>query len=86
MHSVEQELGVVPKSLLVIPNEEGDLRIEWDPQDQSQVALAGEAFQGARSRGMTGYKVEQGGQRGELITQFEAEAQRIVMAPQMVGG
>lgn len=75
------------KNILTIPDEkEGDLRVEWDPNDATQVQVAQESFDRARGRGMTAYRMQPGGGRGEQIREFDPQARAILMAPQMVGG
>ncbi len=77
----------VQKHVLSIPDPvEGDLRVEWDPNNAEQVDLAREAFNRAHQRRMTAYRLAPGGGRGEQMTEFDPAAEAILMAPQMVGG
>ena len=73
-------------SVLVIPNEDGDLRIEWSAADEAQIQVARDAFDKGIEQGMTAYQIAPGGERGSLIREFDPEARRILLAPQMVGG
>lgn len=77
---------VTRKHVLSIPNEEGDLRVEWDPNNAEQVEIARESFNRARGNNMAAYRMQPGGGRGELIREFDPDAAAILMAPQMVGG
>lgn len=64
----------------------GDTRIEWDPAKPDEVALARRAFQDAKDKKMLIYRTRADGTQGELLRDFDPNAERIVCAPQTVGG
>lgn len=64
----------------------GDTRVEWNPNNPDEVALARKAFQNAKDKRYLIYRVEPGGTRGELLREFDPSAERIICAPQTVGG
>lgn len=82
---VEAERSNV-RELRVMDIEEGDLRFQWDPEDEQQVELAREQFNAAKKKKMVAYRVKKDGTRGELIREFDPQAESIIMAPPLVGG
>lgn len=65
----------------------GDIRMTWDPRVPVEVQLAREQFNSAtKERHMLAYRVRANGERGERITEFDPDAERIILAPQMAGG
>lgn len=71
----------------IMDPEEGDLRVEWDKNDSTQVAAAEEAFRKASKKGnLIFYETKKDGTKGKRITEFDAAAERIVGMPMVVGG
>jgi hypothetical protein len=64
----------------------GDTRIEWDPSSEFEVEVARKAFEAAKAKKYLIYKTDANGGRGELMRTFDPTAERIVCAPQTVGG
>jgi hypothetical protein len=64
----------------------GDTRIEWDPSKPDEVEMARKAFQAAKDKKYLIYKTKRNGDKGELMREFDPSAERIVCAPQTVGG
>ena len=65
----------------------GDTKIIWDSENEEEVAAARRTFDDLRSQGFLAYKVVgKDGRKGEQIREFEAEAERIILAPPMRGG
>ena len=64
----------------------GDSKIIWDHTNQDEVDAARETFNRLRKKGHTAYAVKEHGGRGEIITEFDPEAEKIILAPRMVGG
>jgi hypothetical protein len=73
------------KKLLAILERTGEAKHVWDPTEPGDEAKARDAFDRAKSAGYTAYQIEGGG-GGSVAKNFNAEAEKIVMAPQMVGG
>jgi len=65
----------------------GDTKIIWDRRNPEEVGAARATFNRLRqdNRYMA-YKVQPGGDKGEIITEFDPEAEKIILAPPMVGG
>lgn len=64
----------------------GDTRIEWNPDVAEEVSMARKAFDEAKKKKYLTYKLDARGQKGELLHNFDPSAERIVCAPQTVGG
>lgn len=72
--------------LAVMTREDGDFRVTWDSEKPAEVAHARETFDKFKGQGYLAYKVEKGGARGEVLKSFDASAERLIMAPRMMGG
>lgn len=64
----------------------GDMKIAWDRTKPEEVATAKQAFDTWIKKGYAAYKTTSSGQQGEVIRQFDPQAERITLAPPMVGG
>ena len=64
----------------------GDTKIIWDSAQDDEVAAARKMFTDLRKKGYLAYTVGKKGEKGEVITTFDPDAERIIMAPAMVGG
>ena len=71
---------------LHVLDDSGDTRIEWDPSDPVSVKAAEAAFKAAKKKGHLIYKTRADGSQGELLRNFDPQAERIVATPQTVGG
>jgi hypothetical protein len=76
------------RGLLIIPKwDEGDSRIEWDPEKKEQADAAREHFVKLKAQGYKAYRVDpKNGEKGELLKEFEPKAGKIVMLPAFAGG
>ena len=84
MAIMEQE-ELAPYTLCVL-DESGDSRMQWDKDDAAQVAKAQARFNELKGQGYLAYKVNKKGGQGEVITAFDASAERIILHKQMIGG
>jgi hypothetical protein len=73
-------------SELCIMDASGDLKKIWDPTKPDEVADARRSFDEMQKKGYAAYKVDDKGDRGEVIREFDPGAGKIIMAPQMRGG
>lgn len=71
--------------LMVLDNT-GDQRLQWDPTNSSEVRDARDRFDSFKKKGYAAYKVNKAGQEAELIHTFDPDAERLIMRPPMVGG
>lgn len=72
---------------LRIMGREGDVRITWNARDADEVTAAERQFNDLTDKGFRAYAVTEGsGGKGDQITEFQADAQKIILAPPMAGG
>lgn len=64
----------------------GDSRMMWDPAKKAEVDAAKKQFDELKSKGYLAYKVDEHGNKGEVVTAFDKKAAKIILAPPMRGG
>lgn len=64
----------------------GDSKVYWDKSNAAEVASARAAFDTLKSKGHVAYELNSDGSTGEVIREFNPNAERIVMRPQFAGG
>lgn len=72
--------------MAVMDPKEGDVRVIWDPDRPEEVESARAQFQTLRGKGYAAYRVTATGRKGEVIREFDPDAEKIILAPAMVGG
>ena len=82
----EKESSPREHVLMVMTPDEGDLKTMWDPDDEDQVDHASETFNKFRDKGMVAYRVKREGGKGEVMREFDPEAEAMIMAPRISGG
>lgn len=74
-------------SLIATLDPTGDTKIMWDRSNPTEAAIALDAFNKARANGFMAYRVlGADGAKGEILTAFDAKAERIILAPPLKGG
>lgn len=63
----------------------GDLKISWNRENEKEVSAAKEIFDKRIKEGWTAFR-ETFRSKGDKIKVFDADAQRIVLVPQISGG
>jgi len=63
-----------------------DTKIVWDRASSDEIETARAAFNSLRGKGYLAYTVRPGGDRGQVIREFDAQAEKIILAPPMAGG
>jgi hypothetical protein len=71
---------------LVILDHTGDTKIIWDAEKADEVESAKETFLKLKKKGYLAYKVDRKGEKGEVIRDFDPEAEKMILAPPTVGG
>jgi len=71
---------------LCIQDEDGDTKIHWDARKPEEVATAKQSFETLRKKGYMAYKIDARGDKGEVIREFDPNAEKIILAQQMQGG
>lgn len=79
--------------LRVMKPNHGDIRLMWDKDNRDEIAVARTAFDEAMAqrgpRGQrlnTAYRVLRNGEPGDIVTEFDPNAEKLIVAPQMSGG
>lgn len=68
-------------------DETGDTKVIWDRSKPVEVEAARETFNSLKKKGYLAYEVTgKDGTKGSVITEFNPDAERLIMAPRMVGG
>ena len=71
---------------LCILDATGDTKIIFDTSRPEEVEEARRTFKRLREKGYIAYRVADGGAKGEIMTEFDAAAGKIILAPAMRGG
>ncbi len=77
------DLGDLATNLKVVG---GDTKLIWDAGNQDEVDNARETFKRLQGRGYAAYAVKKDGEKGKVVTEFDPEAEKIIMAPAVRGG
>jgi hypothetical protein len=64
----------------------GDTKVIWDPHNPDEVAAAKAQFDTLRKKGFIAYTVNKKGDKGEVIREFDPDAEKIILSPPLVGG
>jgi len=65
----------------------GDTRVMWDRGNKDEVEAARRQFTDLKKKGFIAYRAEgKEGTRGEVIRDFDPDAERIILVKQLVGG
>jgi hypothetical protein len=78
-------LDKVERELIVLDHT-GDTKLIWDPDKPSEVEAAKKMFDDMKAKGYIAYKVNRNGDKGEVIRNFDKDAEKMILAPQTVGG
>lgn len=74
-------------SFLIIPDKTGDTKIMWHKDNPDEVAIAKRSFDDLKAKGFMIYKVQdKDGARGEIMQEFDPNAERLVAIKPMMGG
>lgn len=72
---------------MAVMDRTGDTKVIWDATRQEEVDAAKETFKRLQKKGYIAYKVEGAqGEKGEIIREFDPSAEKLIMAPPLVGG
>lgn len=73
-------------STMSVLGPEGDTKTIWDATNPDEVAAAKATFDTLVAKGFQAYRVDDEGDRSELIREFDPEAERMILRPAMQGG
>jgi hypothetical protein len=72
--------------VLHVMDRSGDTKVMWSADNPVEVEAAQATFKRLKKQGYLAYTVRDDGEKGEVISEFDKRAGRIIMAPQLVGG
>jgi len=72
--------------MAVMTPADGDLKIIWDSDKPVEVEHARKSFDEFKRKGYAAYRVNKSGDSGEVMRSFEADAEKVILRPQMMGG
>ena len=76
----------VTKHVMKILNQEGDERIVWDKENGMEAKQAKERFLKLLKDGWLAYSVDRDGNKNRKITEFDVDAEEILMVPKTAKG
>lgn len=71
---------------LAIMGRQGDLPVAWDKTKPEQVETARRMFKDLRAKGYLAFTVNKEQARDQQITEFDPEAEKIILSPPLAGG
>lgn len=78
--------GVEETHVMRVIDPSGDTKIMWDSAREAEVDVARNTFNNLRRKHYTAYSVKKNGEPGRVITEFDPDAEKIIMSPPMAGG
>ncbi len=64
----------------------GDTKVIWDAHNPDEVAAAKAQFDTLKKKGFIAYTVNKKGDKGEVIREFDPDAEKIILSPPLAGG
>lgn len=72
--------------MLSVMGTDGDSRIMWNRDNRDEVEAARAHFNKLRDKGYIAWTVKGDSNKGNQIHEFDANLERIIMSPRVVGG
>ena len=66
--------------------EAGDTKLIWSSDQNDEVANARRTFNDLRAKGFSAFSVKGNGEKGAAVREFDPEAEKLIMVPQIAGG
>ena len=76
----------VAKSCMKILDETGDDRLVWDKENGREAKQAKKKFNDLIAKGYSAFSVDHEGEKNKKITEFDIDAEEILMVPETVKG
>lgn len=75
------------QSVIEVMDEGGDTKLIWSRHNRDEVEAARDLYNRMKKKGYYGYSVVgERGDKGEVLRDFDPNAERIIMAPPHIGG
>lgn len=83
---MQGEMVVRKLGEMAILDDTGDTKIIWDNKNDEEVENARDQFKRLRKKGFLAYRVKKNGEKAEMITEFDEDAEKIILSPPLAGG
>jgi hypothetical protein len=71
---------------MAVMGRRGDTKVIWDRNNADEVAAARRQFEELTGRGFAAFSVKKNGEQDRRIREFDPEAEKVILVPQMAGG
>jgi hypothetical protein len=72
--------------LMKVMGGEGDVKVIWDESKSDEVEAARATFDKLIEKGYKAFSVKKNGEKSEMITVFDPDLEKIILAAQISGG
>jgi hypothetical protein len=84
---MQQATAAARRGEMAVLDHTGDTKITWDADSKDEVDAARATFDKLKKKGYLAYRVVGRDEtKGEVIREFDPDAERIILSPPMVGG
>lgn len=66
--------------------EAGDTKLMWDSENDMEVTAVKNTFDTLIGKGFTAFKVKKNGEAGDKVTEFNPDAEKLILIAPMAGG
>lgn len=71
---------------MAVLSHKGDTKVIWHADRTEEVSAARRQFDDLTGKGYAAFTVDKKGEKGEQIRKFDADAEKMILVPQMKGG
>lgn len=71
---------------MIVLTSEGDTKYKWDTSIEDEQNQAEIIFNEYKEQGFSIFRLSDGGERGEVLSSFDPDAQTLLFIPKLVGG
>lgn len=73
-------------SLMEIMDRTGHTEVNWDASNDGETEVARETFNRMTERGFRAFRTDGKGAQGTRMTEFDPEAESLILVPHLAGG
>lgn len=74
------------QGILCVMDATGDTKLIWDRKNKDEVQSAKRTFDELKAKGYIAYSVKKDGSAGEVLSDFDKKAEKLIMVPPLIGG
>ena len=71
---------------MITLDQTGDTKYVWNKDVEAEVEVARATFEKLKDKGYVAYHVDDKGEKSTVMHEFDATAEKVIMAPAIVGG